>query len=323
MIEAINRVWDRCFQPAVKDGAVNPWNYGHPYHNNYKVSVEVEYGISAMRMKEISSEEEIFRVVVWHETELIEVQGMLIYKEREDSFYEIDEDHEFVRSEKVLLTRKLISERHTGIVTDIVLFRLNMKGEERDQAHYLVQRFAHKNLYCGYYFVEKIIIIICLYVKFSHTQKQLHNEFNICNENDVTEYMYGEVVSNLASKFISLSQEKNPLTVEGFKYEWPENQKRKYSDVIFSNLHMNSEEKNQAHYLVQELDFEDLCGECSIEQVITVIGLFVISLNAVVEMNEYSCEYPICYENNVDQSLYNIVITRIALQCQRKVLPKI
>jgi len=87
-----------------------------------------------------------------------------------------------------------------GIVTDIVLFRLNMKGEERDQAHYLVQRFAHKNLYCGYYFVEKIIIIICLYVKFSHTQKQLHNEFNICNENDVTEYMYGEVVSNLASK---------------------------------------------------------------------------------------------------------------------------
>jgi hypothetical protein len=135
--------------------------------------------------------------------------------------------------------------------------------------------------------------------------------------------MYGEVVSNLASKFISLSQEKNPLTVEGFKYEWPENQKRKYSDVIFSNLHMNSEEKNQAHYLVQELDFEDLCGEYSIEQVITVIGLFVISLNAVVEMNEYSCEYPICYENNVDQSLYNIVITRIALQCQRKVLPKI
>jgi len=70
MIEAINRVWNKCFQPAVKDGAINPWNYGHPYHNNYKVSVEVEYGISAMRMKEISSEEEIFRVVVWHETEL-------------------------------------------------------------------------------------------------------------------------------------------------------------------------------------------------------------------------------------------------------------
>jgi len=36
--------------------------------NNYKVSIEVEYGISAMRMKEISSEEEIFRVVVWHES---------------------------------------------------------------------------------------------------------------------------------------------------------------------------------------------------------------------------------------------------------------
>jgi len=67
-----------------------------------------------------------------------------------------------------------------------------------------------------------------------------------------------------------------------------------------------------------------LCSECSIEQVITVIGLFVISLNAKLGMNEYSvCKYPICNENNVDQPLYNAIVTRIALQYQRKVLPKI
>jgi len=283
-----------------------------------------------MRMKEISSGEEIFRIVVWHETELIEVQGMLIYKEREDSFYEIDEDHEFVRGEEILLTKRrerymdIINERYVDIITDIVLFRLNMESEERDQAHYLIQKFKYRDLCHECYPMEEIIIIICLYVKFLHTQKQPLNEFNICNENYITEYMYGEVVTNLAGKFIFLSQEENPLTVKGFKYEWPENQKRKYSDVIFFNLYMNSEEKNQAHYFVNEFDFEDLCSECSMEQVITVIGLFVISLNAKLGMNEYSvCKYPICNENNVDQPLYNAIVTRIALQYQRKVLPKI
>jgi len=205
--------------------------------------------------------------------------------------------------------------------TDVVLKRLNMKGGEKEMAHHLVQKFKFRDLCRIWCLMEQVITIICLYVKFLHTRKRPVTELGICNENDVTEYMYGEVVTNLAGKFISLSQEENPLTVKGFKYEWPENQKRKYSDVIFFNLYMNSEEKNQAYYLVNELNFEDLCSECSMEQVITVIGLFVTFLNAKMGMNEYSvCKHPICNENNVTESLYNAIVTKIALQYQKKVL---
>ena len=85
LVKIIDRVWNKCFYPAVKDGAINPWNYGHPYHNNYQIVTEIEHGTSTMIMKEISSREEIFRIIVWYHGWVVGVQGILTYKEEEDS----------------------------------------------------------------------------------------------------------------------------------------------------------------------------------------------------------------------------------------------
>ena len=92
LIKIIDRVWNECFQGAIANNTINPWNYGHPYHNNYQIVTKIEYGTSMMIMEEISSGEEIFRVIVWYHGGLVGVQGILTYKEEEDSLYKMDEE---------------------------------------------------------------------------------------------------------------------------------------------------------------------------------------------------------------------------------------
>jgi len=91
--------------------------------------------------------------------------------------------------------------------TDVVLSRLNMKGSQKEEAHYLIQKFNFKDL-CRRCSMEQIITAICVYIKFKHTQKTPLCRFGICNENGLTESLYGAIVTNLAAQF----QKKIPLS---------------------------------------------------------------------------------------------------------------
>jgi len=48
--------------------------------------------------------------------------------------------------------------------TDVVLSRLNMKGSQKEEAHYLIQKFNFKDL-CRRCSMEQIITAICVYIK--------------------------------------------------------------------------------------------------------------------------------------------------------------
>lgn len=196
--------------------------------------------------------------------------------------------------------------------TDVVLSRLDMKGLEREEAHYLVQIFNFKHL-CGRCTLEQIITAICLYVKFSHTRKRSLSNFDICKENRVTEPLYIGIISNMAWAFISLSQEKTPLTVENLKYEPPENQRRIYTDAVLWRLDMEGEKRDQAHYLVQTFDFNLLSTDFSLLQGIMGICLFVKFYNG---QKRPVSGVRICNEVNLTESLYMGIVTMIASQFQ-------
>ncbi len=78
--EKTNRIFEECTKIAVEDGIINPWNFSHPYHNDYVVGVEREQGTFAEILYEVSSGKEIFRVVSWFEGVSVEIQGILTYR---------------------------------------------------------------------------------------------------------------------------------------------------------------------------------------------------------------------------------------------------
>jgi len=99
--------------------------------------------------------------------------------------------------------------------------------------------------------------------------------------------------------------------------EWRQNQKRRYTDVVLSRLDMKGTQKEEALYLVQKFNFLDLCGRCSMEQIITAICLYIKFKHT---QKTPLCRFGICNENGLTESLYGAIVTKMAAQFQKKIL---
>lgn len=111
--------------------------------------------------------------------------------------------------------------------------------------------------------------------------------------------------------------EGEPVNQERAMKEWRQNQKRRYTDVVLSRLDMKGTQKEEAHYLVQKFNFRDLCKHCTMEQVVTIVCLYV--------KFSYTKKRPLCYfgisnENNITESLYGSVVTKLATEFRKEIL---
>ena len=89
---------------------------------------------------------------------------------------------------------------------DYVLGELNMKGVQKDQVYHLLKTISYLKKLCKNCKYEKIITVICFYIKFctTPTVKLTHyNRYKVCRKHKLTLEMYSTIVSNLAHHFQS------------------------------------------------------------------------------------------------------------------------
>lgn len=110
--------------------------------------------------------------------------------------------------------------------------------------------------------------------------------------------------------------EGEPVNQERAMKEWRQNQKRRYTDVVLSRLDMKGTQKEEAHYLIQKFNFKDLCGQCSMEQIITAICVYIKFKHT---RKRPLCRFSICNENGLTESLYGAIVTNLAAQFQKKI----
>lgn len=88
--------------------------------------------------------------------------------------------------------------------SDYVMDELNMKGVQREQVKQLLHEIPDHKKLCQKCKCEKVITVICFYIKFCTTPKLSLNHFNrykICKKQNIPLKTYSIIVTNLAKHF--------------------------------------------------------------------------------------------------------------------------
>jgi hypothetical protein len=131
-----------------------------------------------------------------------------VVKERNIEFllkkYETKQPGEVWETQKETETKKVWRIKQKLRYADYVLKELNMKGIQKDQVYFIINKISDLQLLCRTCSYEKIITVICFYIKFCTTPKVAlmdYNKYKVCREHEMTLELYSKVITNLAKFF--------------------------------------------------------------------------------------------------------------------------
>lgn len=96
--------------------------------------------------------------------------------------------------------------------------------------------------------------------------------------------------------------------------EWRKRQKLRMADNIMDRLNLKGTQRQRVKYLISNLDFNEVCRNCSNETIITAISFYIKKDS---QTSAKLRDYKICEEYNLTETNFATIMVRLCSQIQK------
>jgi len=96
--------------------------------------------------------------------------------------------------------------------------------------------------------------------------------------------------------------------------KWNVFQKKRTADIIMDSLNLKGSQRERVYYIIEKVDFNQICRNCSYETIITAVSYYVKkSDNTKIKLGDYK----ICKIHNLTEKKLSIIMIRLCACIQK------